>query len=243
MNNKILQISAIHKSFGAIVALDNLSLELEEAQTVGIIGPNGTGKTSLLDCISGLRSPDQGTIYFDHQNLGHKQAHQIYHLGITRTFKYPRLFPQLTVQEHLLISRKVRLRDYLKRSYRSRTRAWIQQCASEFSLHGLLDQQAAKLTLEDQMRLEFACAVIPQPKLLLLDEIFMLHPDTDWLIAYLQHLKKDYRTAILIVEKNLQLVQRLCERVLIMNSGRVIADGKPDEILQDDIILKAFFTI
>lgn len=241
-----IRIRHASKFFGGIVALDDISLTGAAGQIVGIIGPNSSGKTSLLDVINGLHALDSGQIVFENRLLAAYSPAQRAALGITRSFKLPYLFPELSVREHLYLSRKRRLRllwdSFAAPSAAHQARA--EALLKDLRLLDFADKPARKLSLERQKCLELATVMMPEPLLILLDEISAgcANQTLEWFHVVIQRAKSEGAT-IFLVEHNLDMVRHLADWILVMNNGRLVAEGKPDEILTDKILLQAFFTV
>ncbi|MCI0709552.1 MAG: ATP-binding cassette domain-containing protein [Chloroflexi bacterium] len=243
---KTLDLEHVNKSFGGVIALQNISFSIEGGLVAGIVGPNNSGKTVLLDCINGVHTIDKGRIFFNGQNIAHQAPARCANNGITRMFQFPKLFLSLTVDEHLTISRHRRFGNLLDTFWDRR--AWKEQSVQTLQRLQLWDKKDVyiqDLTIDDQKKLELAMATVSQPQLILIDEISTgaMQQTVDFMLEYLLEIKQLYDPMILIVEHNLSIIRMICNRVLVMNSGLIVAEGTPNEVLTDDLLLKTFFTL
>lgn len=242
-NENLLELRYIRKTFGGIVALDYLNFVMKPGEIVGIIGPNAAGKTSFLDCINGIQRIDSGLMHFQNQLINDKATHRISQLGIARVFSRPHYYPHLTVLEHLLLCHNGQLSTLFISERALLKSTWFNELCSSLKLEELFQHYPPELNPEQAIQLEFACALVSQPTLLLIDELIASHPKPAFLLNFLSNLHSKTGLSILLVEHNIQLVRGFCQRVLIMNSGKIIADGSPEEVLTEDMILQAFFII
>ncbi|MEO5699852.1 MAG: ABC transporter ATP-binding protein [Casimicrobiaceae bacterium] len=246
----LLQAKGITKRFGGVQALSEVSFTIGQGEIYGLIGPKGAGKTSLFNVLTGIYTPDGGTFLFDGQPLVDLAPHRVAARGIARTFQNIRLFANLTALENVMIGRHVRtsagvlgaiLRD-------QRTRAEEQAIAKRASellrYVGVAERAntlAKHLAYGDQRRLEIARALATEPKLLALDEPAAGMNDTE--TASLRNLLEDIRrdgTTILLIEHDMKLVMRICDRVLVLDYGRKIAEGSAAEVQKDATVIAAY---
>jgi|FaiFalDrversion2_1042247.scaffolds.fasta_scaffold00089_4 branched-chain amino acid transport system ATP-binding protein len=224
----LLRGEGITKCFGGLVALNNVSFSIESGEIVGLIGPNGSGKTTLFNVISGFYVPEQGRVFFTGQDITGRKPYEIARLGIGRTFQIPQSFPSLTTLENVAIGvlYSQRLRRFSEASV---------QAQRLLQLVGLACKQLTlvkDLTLSEKKRLEIARALSTNPKVLLLDEVFAgLNPvETREAISLIQRLRDELGLTIFIVEHIMKAIMSTCDRIIVLNYGKKIAEGTPAEI-------------
>ncbi len=227
----LLVVERLSKHFGAFQALDGLSLKLASGEILGLVGPNGSGKTTAINVISGVYTADAGTIHFDGQPVGGLPIHRRAHLGINRTFQVPKPFKGLTVSENLEIAAV----------YSGAGRDEIGKCLEFLELAPLAGREAASLNSAQQKRLDLARALIARPRLLLVDELAAgLNP------AELQRMAQTLMTiassgvALLVVEHLLSFLRELTSRVVVMDAGREIFEGPLDVAARDPQVIDVF---
>ncbi len=226
----LLSVEHVTRRFGGIVAVDDVSLDVGEGEIVGLIGPNGAGKTTLFNLISRLDRPDGGGIAFEGRSLLRTPAHGVVRRGIARTFQNVELFGSMTVLEHVLIGRHAR---------RGR-------CARELveyvGLVGLAHRQARELPYGTQKRVELARALASGPRLLLLDEPAggLNHEEVAALGVLIRRLRDDFELTVLLVEHHMGLVMSVAARVHVLDFGRRIASGTPQEVQGDKAVIEAY---
>jgi len=247
----LLRVDGISVRFGGIVALDNVSFDVGSGQICGLIGPNGAGKSTLFNCISRLYKPIAGHIDFDGRRLTDLGSHQIAGAGIGRTFQNVALFGTMTVSENIMVGCHDRLdAGFIRNALRLRTASdrEAQMEARAAELLDLLDLgDVAHRVVDDlpfgtRKRVELARALAVRPKLLLLDEpaCGLNHEEIARLAALIADLRKRLGVTILLVEHNMNLVMAICERIVALNFGRVIAAGTPGEIRSHPEVIRAY---
>ncbi len=246
----LLEAHRLSKSFGGLRAVDEVDFAVAAGSITGIIGPNGAGKTTLFNLISRALPATSGRIVFDGQDVTGLQAHEIARRGVARTFQTTTLFADATALENVLVGYRQRTAsgvwDALVRSGRlAREEREAQAAAREtlavVGLADLADRPARNLTQEQQKRLAMALALVARPRLLLLDEPSAgINADqTRGLIALIETIAASGVTVCLI-EHQMQVVMHLCRRIMVLDYGRKIAEGTPEEIRRDPAVLDAY---
>ena len=247
----MLEVKNLSMRFGGLLAVDQVSVDVQEHEIVSIIGPNGAGKTTVFNCISGFYKPTGGQILFEGQAIQGKPDYKISRMGMVRTFQHVRLFGNMTVVENLLVAQHrhvntnllaglLKTPDYRAREQRSldRARYWLDRVG----LLELANREAGNLAYGQQRRLEIARCMVTEPKLLMLDEPAAgLNPaETRELDQLIVSLKEDYHVSVLLIEHDMSLVMGISDRINVISQGRPLASGKPDEIRQNDDVIKAY---
>jgi branched-chain amino acid transport system ATP-binding protein len=226
----------LSKRFGGVVAVEGVSLVLKRGDLVGLIGPNGSGKTTTINMIAGAVPPDRGTIRVDGTDMTGRPAHLFARRGVARTFQVPRLFKRMSVLENLLVPG---LADRATRFSDARTRA--DEVLRFLKLEHLAPEQARTLSGGQQKLLELGRALMARPHFLLLDEPFAgVHPTLlDQLSEHIRALNATGQT-IVIVDHNLDAIRSLVRRAVVMAQGRLIADGAVDDVFRDPAVIRAY---
>ncbi|ADI03095.1 ABC transporter ATP-binding protein [Syntrophothermus lipocalidus] len=247
----LLEVKNLYKSFGGLSALVDFNMMIEEGELVGLIGPNGAGKTTVFNLVTGVYRPDRGSIMMEGRSLVGRKPHDICRTGIARTFQNIRLFGGLSVIDNVRISfhkdvpyslpaAVLRLPVFI------RGEGWMDKKASKYlELLGLLekkDELAKNLPYGDQRRLEIARALATNPKLVILDEpaAGMNPQETQELMKLILSLRDEFKLTILLIEHDMSLVMGLCERILVLDYGRTIAEGRPEEIKNNPRVIEAY---
>jgi branched-chain amino acid transport system ATP-binding protein len=226
----MLSVEHVTRRFGGIVAVDDVSLDVNEGEIVGLIGPNGAGKTTMFNLITRLYKPDEGEIAFEGESLLKTPPHGIVKRGIARTFQNVELFSSMTVLEHVLVGRHAR-----------RGRG-ARELVEYVGLAGLAHHQAAGLPYGTQKRVELARALASGPSLLLLDEPAggLNHEEVEQLGSLLRGLRDDFDLTLLLVEHHMGLVMSIADRVHVLDFGQLIASGTPAEVQGDQAVIEAY---
>ena len=246
----LLSAKGLHKSFGGVRAVRDVSYDIAEGSVFAIIGPNGAGKSTMLNLISGVYQPDSGTLSFGGTNMAGLPAHKRVRLGIARTFQKIRLFKQLSVLENVvagfhthhdvpgwqyLIHAQAFRRDH------ARCRAEAMELLSFMGLAAKCDTLAGSLSYGEQRMLEFARALATRPKLFLVDEpaAGLNAAEVDTLLDRIR-ITRDRGVTVVLVEHNMELVMNVADRVLVMDYGQHLFEGVPAEVQKNDAVLAAY---
>ena len=232
-----LTVNGVTRNFGGLVAVDNMTFDLAENEVLGLIGPNGSGKTTMINLISGALKPSGGTIRLFHEDITHARANAIARSGISRTFQIVRILPTLSVLENVAAG-GVFGHD---RRWGKHLEDHARQILNRVGLESAEHNQVSALTYIDQKRLELARALASDPTVLLLDEWLAGLNPTELLtgIELIEELRSEGRT-IIVVEHVIDAIRSLCDRCVVMNSGAKIAEGTPDEVLADEDVIRAY---
>jgi branched-chain amino acid transport system ATP-binding protein len=227
----MLEVRGLTKRFGGIIALDGLELHINKGEIVGIIGPNGSGKTTFVNVVTGLYKADRGEVLFEGRPITNKSPLETARLGINRTFQIPRVFPDLSVFENLL-------------ALHTSKAISEEEAINTLDLVGLYDkrnQPAKNLTAAERKKLELARALVIKPRLLFLDE-----PVAGLTLTEMEEVAKLLRqvhregTTLCIIEHTLKFVFDLVERVIVFHVGKKLAEGKPQEVAEDEKVIEVY---
>jgi len=239
--NELLAIDNLGKRFGGFVALDDISLSVRRGERVGLIGPNGSGKSTLVNCICGTLRHETGAVRFDGRRLGGAPAHRRTRLGLARTFQLPRPFASLTLLDHLRIPLLYAVAARGRSSAASEVEARGLALLREVGLDAKAQFLPRDLTQVEMRKLELARAMAAEPKLLIADETMagLTHSEVEDILKLLQRLNAAGVTIILI-EHIMRAVMSFSQRLVVLVSGRKIADGAPEEVMRDPQVEKAY---
>ena len=276
MSENILRLEHVTMQFGGVVAVNDLSLEINKGEIVALIGPNGAGKTTAFNCITGVYQPTNGRVSFLEkpmvENYPQGKMKKLYagenagmfshalaptpdhitQLGIARTFQNIRLFSALTVFENVLIAKHMRAKQNfltaafrLNRAEERRMREEAMALLEEQGLSHLKDEVAGSLPYGLQRRLEIARALATSPKLLLLDEpaAGMNPQETLELTEFIHQIREEYHLSVLMIEHHMDLVMQISERIYVLDFGKLIAQGTPEEVQNNRRVIEAYLGV
>lgn len=249
----LLSLRGVTKTFGGLTAVDTVDLDVSSGQIFSIIGPNGAGKTTVFNLVTGIYKPTSGEMLFDDRSISGLSPDQVLRRGITRTFQNIRLFNNMTVLENVMVGQHVRfpgdlpsivlhLPNYQRAERNAERRAIELLGFFGPSLVDRKDDYAANLSYADRRRIEIARALGSQPKMLLLDEptAGMNDAETAEAINYIQRLRSEFGLTILLIEHKLQVTMGISDRISVLDYGRKIAEGLPEEIQRNDRVIEAY---
>ncbi|HWQ18114.1 MAG TPA: ABC transporter ATP-binding protein [Sulfolobales archaeon] len=247
---KILVVEGLTKRFGELVAVDNVSFEIGRGEVVGLIGPNGSGKTTLFNLITGVLRPDSGRIFFEGKRIDGMPPHKIYSLGLVRSFQIPRVFDKVTVAENAMLSPRGQvgespLKAFFKSIWARQEVSLAERVASILEDLQLLNVHRSRSSAISggQMKLtEMARVMASSPKMIFLDEpaagvaISLAHE----IFRRLRSLRDEAGITLFIIEHRLDILLEYVDRVMVMSQGRIIADGKPREVIEDPRVVEVY---
>ena len=246
MTNAILETRNLRRTFGALVAVDDMSVSIEEGSLHSIIGPNGAGKTTFFNLVSGTIRPSSGKVFFKGDDITDLPVHRSIHLGIGRSFQITNLFPNLSVFENVRLAAQAMGNDNL-RFFRSHLKFtnYLERTAEVLEQVGLSDkakQLAGTLPHGDQRKLELGMILAPDPEVLMLDEptAGMAHEQVPELMRLVQSIQTSGNKTVILVEHNMNVVMSVSDRITVMHQGARLAEGSPAEISADERVQTAY---
>src|SRR5256714_11948327 len=247
----LLEARGVTIRFGGLTAVADFNLAVEQHELAGLIGPNGAGKTTIFNILTGVYAPTEGEIVFDGQPTTEMKPYEITALGVARTFQNIRLFKELTVLDNVKIGGHIHYKYsgtsavlHTNRFHEAEDVAEVEalKLLDIFDLRDRADSYAKNLPYGDQRRLEIARALAAKPKLLLLDEpaAGLNDSETHALMETIHDVRDRFGIAILLIEHNMELVMGICERILVLNFGKTIAQGTPEQVRADPVVIEAY---
>lgn len=247
----ILKIENLTMRFGGLVAVDNFNLELPEGRIMGLIGPNGSGKTTVFNVITGFYKPTNGQVFIEDKSITNLSPDQICCRGLTRIFQNSRVFRNLTVFDNVMIGDHLRLKANPFEAiigtpgYNRQMKGAYNQTVELLEGLGLIEyanERAGSIPYGLQRKLEVARALSTRPKILLLDEpaTGMTSEETSEMMNFILGVREKFKLTILLIEHHMQVVMGICENIYVLNYGRTIARGTPSEIQNNQEVIKAY---
>jgi branched-chain amino acid transport system ATP-binding protein len=241
----VLEVSNLRKSFGGITAVDGVSFDVKDGEILGIIGPNGSGKSTLFNCVLGQLQPNEGEVRVDGKPTTGMRPCDLNRLGVSRTFQLLQVFPQLSVRDNLILAGQEHQGSMATRLF-GRSDAGLGDAADRmiefFRLSHLAEEMAGSLSYGQQKLLDAAMAFMAGPRLVLLDEpaggvnLTMLGNLRERLRAY----HTENKATFVVIEHQMEFVMALCTRVIVLAQGKIIAEGKPDDIRRNPTVIEAY---
>lgn len=253
-NDNFFHIDRLSISFGGLVAVDKVSFNVEPGSIFSVIGPNGAGKTTIFNCISGLYSPDSGTIIFKGEDIVGLKPYRIAKIGIARTFQNIELFSRMTTMENLMLGRHVHMKTgvwsgstFFRRGSKAaqeeiRHRERVEQIIDLLDLQSARNKFVGGLPYGTQKLIELGRALALEPDLLLLDEpsAGMNSEEKQDLVFWIKDIQDELGVTILLIEHDMKMVMDISDRVLVVNFGKPITEGRPEEVQKHPEVLKAY---
>ncbi|MCP4237699.1 MAG: ABC transporter ATP-binding protein [Aestuariibacter sp.] len=232
----LLDVQHVTKDFGGLRANSDISFTMEKGELLGLIGPNGAGKTTLFNCISGLHPVSSGQIIFEGKDITELKAHEVARRGLARTFQVYVAAGDLNVEENVMVGCFMRTRS------RSRAKARAAEILEFLNLQELSGNLVSELPVAAQKRVTMATALGSDPKLLLLDEVAAgLNPsEIEEILTSINHVHDELGINVMLIEHVMELVMKISDRVVVLDSGQKIAEGNPQEIAENPAVIKAY---
>lgn len=247
----LLKVDNVTIKFGGVTAGDNINIKINEGEIVSLIGPNGAGKTTCFNVITGVYKPTLGDVFLNKEKITGLRPDEITNRGIARTFQNIRLFKDLSVLDNVLIANHIRIKSSLFESvlrlprYKKEEKSMIEksmELLKILELDKFKNEKASSLPYGMQRRLEIARALATEPKLLLLDEpaAGMNPKETEELNDFILDIKKKFNLTVLLIEHHMQLVMGISDRIYVLDYGKIIAEGTPNEIQNNKRVIEAY---
>jgi branched-chain amino acid transport system ATP-binding protein len=230
----ILDVRAVSRRFGGLQALNDVTFSVRRGEIVGVIGPNGAGKTTLFSALMGLIRPDSGSVMLEDKPLAGLKPHEVAALGMTKTFQNVALFAESSVLDNVLTAG-------LLRHGVEAARGEALKCLERVGLRDVAHKLASDLSFPERARVELARALCTAPKVLLLDEVMaaLNHAEMAEIMRLMRSLRDDGVT-LMVVEHHMRAIMNVCDRILVLNFGRLLADGTPSQVARDPAVIEAY---
>lgn len=232
----ILRAENLTRRFGGLVAVSDFSFSMRKGEILGLIGPNGAGKSTVFNLISGFIPPTSGRLWFDGADISKLKAPAISRLGLVRMFQHNSLVQDMSVYENIFLATLIRLRSPAERDAR------VRETAAMFGLDADLSELGGSLSHGRQRLLAMAIATAARPRLLCLDEPLtgLNSTETREILELFRTLRRDLDMSILLVEHNMRAVMSVCDRIVVLHHGQLLAEGRPQEVSQDERVISAY---
>lgn len=243
--SELMKIEGLKMYFGGLKAIDGLDLTVREGETLGIIGPNGAGKTTLFNAICGVYRPTEGKIFYQGKEVQGMPAHKMAKMGIARTFQISKPLVEMTILDNVVAAAGVHeytgIRSYFHKSHTPAVIEKAEKVLEETGLKEMRDKKASDVSLGYLRRLEIARALVTEPRLIMLDEPcaglsnFAINEITDLVLQL-----KAQKQSIILIEHNLPLTMKVCDRIMVLNYGKKIAEGSPEAVKNNKQVIEAY---
>ncbi|MDY3918382.1 MAG: ABC transporter ATP-binding protein [Candidatus Limivivens sp.] len=243
--SELMKIEGLKMYFGGLKAIDGLDLTVREGETLGIIGPNGAGKTTLFNAICGVYRPTEGKIFYQGKEVQGLPAHKMAKMGIARTFQISKPLVEMTILDNVVAAAGVHeytgIRSYFHKSHTPAVIEKAEKVLEETGLKEMRDKKASDVSLGYLRRLEIARALVTEPRLIMLDEPcaglsnFAINEITDLVLQL-----KAQKQSIILIEHNLPLTMKVCDRIMVLNYGKKIAEGSPEAVKNNKQVIEAY---
>jgi len=232
----MLEVKNVTRFFGGLAALTDVSFEVQKGGILGLIGPNGAGKTTLFNVVNGFYPPSRGEVVFQGKTISGLKPHQICRLGMARTFQVYVASGDLTVEENVMVG------CFMHTQSRTKAREKARDILKELKLHTLSESRVKELPVSAQKRVIMATALGTKPKLLLLDEVAAgLNPsEIEEIMTSIRHVHDKLGVTVMLIEHVMELVMKVSARVIVLDYGKLIADGSPEQVSRDRRVIKAY---
>jgi branched-chain amino acid transport system ATP-binding protein len=232
---RILWTEDLTRKFGGLTAVGNANLSVSSGELLGLIGPNGAGKTTLFNLLMGLTVPSSGAVYLEGQKISGLKPHQICRMGMVKTFQNVALFPEMSVLENVLTG------GLLRASVEEATNL-AKDSLQKVGMIEIANKKAADLTFPEKALVEMARALCTQPKVVLLDEVMaaLNEAEMDHILALIKTLRDKEGITFIVIEHHMRAIMNLCERIIVLSFGQIIAEGAPQEISANPEVISAY---
>ena len=240
MSGEVLIVKNVSKRFGGLVALEDVSFSVRGAEILGLIGPNGAGKTTLFNCITGVYKPDKGRVIFNGIDITGWPPHRIVRAGIARTFQVVKPFGGLTVKENVMIG--ALFGRHADRIEREEAEEKAVEVLEFLGLKSKADLPASVLNIHEKKILEMARALAADPKLILLDEVLagLTPKEVEDMLEVIARVRSERKISVIMVEHLMHAVMNIADRIVVLNHGRKIAEGRPEEVASNKLVVEAY---
>lgn len=247
----VLRCEGIERRFGGVVAVTGVDLEIRRGEIFGLVGPNGSGKTTLINAITGFYPPTKGSIYLNGKEITGTAPHQVARLGVARTFQNLALFNGMTVLDNILLGRHIHLRSgvartalywWLARPDEVANRKVAEEVIEFLQLEGIRDEAVDRIPIGLKKRVELARALVAEPNLLILDEPMagMNQEEKEYMARFILDARAERGVSVLLIEHHMDVIVGICDRMLALNYGEMIASGIPKEVIKDPRVIRAY---